>query len=167
MSPSLSIWIYFTARTTKFGFLSIISSKSIPGNSNIDQLINAATIESGKYVTTIHEHTDEWGNRTIYCICGTKLYYWNGTAWTEAVDGLGYTLTLSENKRASMFSWKNTLFLSNGEEPAKELKPTTLYEQERIFAIDQNNNNIQLFAKICHILLFFGNNLNLIYQLFF
>jgi DNA-binding beta-propeller fold protein YncE len=97
--------------------------------------LQAAAIEASKYVTAIYQYSDDYGNKTIYAICGAKLYYWTGTAFTELSDFLGVTKTLTNNKRASIFTWKNNLFVSNGEDPAFEYGQQTLYTQDAIYTM--------------------------------
>jgi len=116
-------------------------------------------IESGKYVTTIYQHGDFWGNKSEWAICGDKLYKWSGTAWTEKVDIVGGSLTLTLNRRASMFTWKNRLFISNGEEPAFEYGEESLYSQNIIYIADQNNYRVQSFTYSGSYVTTFGSSL--------
>jgi hypothetical protein len=117
----------------------------------------ADTTSPTSYVTTIHQYKDYYGNKTNYTICGDKLYYDNNGTWTERSDYVGATKTFSYNKRASMFTWKNNLFGSNGEEPAWELGQQTLYTQKVMFVASRTNSEIIKYDLSGNILGRFGS----------
>lgn len=107
-------------------------------------MLSSATGASD-YMTTIHQYMDATLTKTIYAISGSKLYQWDGVNTdNEVVDFFGNKKSLSVNLRASMFSWKNSLFVSNGSEPGFEYGQFPVNGQF-VFSADSTNDTILKF----------------------
>jgi DNA-binding beta-propeller fold protein YncE len=107
--------------------------------------INSVTTGATDYVTTLHEYVDSYGNKIQFCIAGTKLYKNLSGTWTEVSDAMGNKKVLSSNQRASIFTWKNKLFISNGNEPAFSYGPEAI-NSTALFVSDVNNYRVQSFS---------------------
>jgi DNA-binding beta-propeller fold protein YncE len=111
--------------------------------------INSSTIESGKYVIVVYQHEDEWGNTVDYCVCGRKLYFWDSdnSQWTEVQDTFGLTKSLVDNRRASRFSFKNKVFISNGEDPAFQFGYSEVYKNQNVIVGDNKTSSSAFYLR--------------------